>query len=196
MLLGRRWFFVGGTFLGLVGAIIAGTAQSIPVAIGGQTLIGLSACTGYSYAFVMGEIVPVKYRFLANAIVFIFSLPTAGFGAAVSTALILYTGPSWRWVYYLLIILNGIACALYAAFYFPPTFQEKHQGTVMQWVKDFDYLGLILFTAGLTLFILGLSFGGSLYPWDSAEVISFIVIGFLCLIALLGQYSLRLNFFL
>jgi MFS family permease len=150
-LFGRRWFFIGGTFLGVIGAIIASTANTIPVAIGGQTLIGLSACTGYSYAFVSGEIVPVKYRFLANGILFILSLPTAGFGAAVSTALILYTGPGWRWVYYLLIILNGVACALYAAFYFPPTFEEKHQGTVLQWIKDFDYIGLILFTAGLIL---------------------------------------------
>jgi len=106
-LFGRRYFFIGGTVLGMIGAIVAATAHTIPVLIGGETLVGLSACTGYSYAFVVGELVPVKYRFLANAVLFAFSLPTAGFGAAISTAFILYTGPGWRWVYYLLIILNG-----------------------------------------------------------------------------------------
>jgi MFS family permease len=142
-LFGRRWFFVVGTFLGLLGGIVGATANTIPVLIGGQTLIGLSACTGYSYAFVVGEIVPVKYRFLANSVIFIFSLPTAGFGAAVSEAFILYTTAGWRWVYYLLIILNGVTCALYAIFYFPPTFKEKHDGAIMEWVKNFDYVGLV-----------------------------------------------------
>jgi hypothetical protein len=142
-LFGRRYFFVVGTALGVLGAIIGATAKTIPVLIGGQTLIGLSACTGYSYAFVLGEIVPIKYRFLANAVVFAFSLPTAGFGAAVSEAFILYTTPGWRWVYYLLIILNGLACVLYAAFYFPPTFEEKHDGRVLEWVKNFDYVGMV-----------------------------------------------------
>jgi MFS family permease len=211
---GRRWFFVVGTFVGLLGGIVGATAKTIPVLIGGQTLIGLSACTGYSYAFVVGEIVPVNYRFLANAVIFIFSLPTAGFGAAISEAFILYTEPGWRWVYYLLIILNGLACALYAIFYFPPTFEEKHDGKLLEWIKNFDYIGMVcnqshklagsmlivlqvLFAAGLILFILGLSSGGSLYPWKSAHVIAFIVVGVLCIIALFGKTTaLFSSFFL
>lgn len=182
---GRRYFFIGGTALGVVGAIVAATAKTIPVLIGGETMVGLSACTGYSYAFIMGELVPVKYRFLANAVLFAFSLPTAGFGAAISTAFVLYTGPGWRWVYYLLIILNGITAILYTMFYFPPTFSQKQGGrSVSEIVKNFDYVGLILYAAGLALFILGLSSGGSVYPWKSAETICFIVIGFMCLVGL------------
>jgi hypothetical protein len=36
----------------------------------------------------------------------------------------------------------------------------------------------------LTLFILGLNWGGVTYPWKSGAVISTIVIGFLCIVAL------------
>ncbi|OCL08489.1 MFS general substrate transporter [Glonium stellatum] len=151
---GRRWFFIGGTILGLVGAIIASTANMIPVLIRGQILIGLSASTGYSYAFIIGELVPVKWRFIANAIIFLFSLPTAGFGAAISTSLILHTGPGRYPCYYLLIILNGVTAVFYAIFYFPPTFHQKH---------------------GRDTFILGLSSCGSLYLWKSAYTIAFIV---------------------
>jgi MFS family permease len=74
---GRRWFFISGVGLGVIGSIIGATANTIPVLIGGQTLIGLSASTGYSYAFVVGELVPVKYRFMANGVLFLFSMPTA-----------------------------------------------------------------------------------------------------------------------
>lgn len=182
---GRRWFFIVGTGVGCIGAIVCSTAKTIPVLIGGQVLIGLSASTGYSYAFIIGELVPVKYRFIFNAIIFIFSYPTAGFGAAISTAFILHTKAGWRWVYYLLIILNGVTMLMYAVFYFPPTFHQKHgKDSVMKWLKNFDYGGLLLYTAGLVLFILGLSSGGSLYPWKDARVIAPLVIGFLCLVAL------------
>ena len=41
-----------------------------------------------------------------------------------------------------------------------------------------DFGGIILFTAGLLLFLMGLSWGGSLYEWKSAHVISTLVVGF------------------
>lgn len=47
----------------------------------------------------------------------------------------------------------------------------------MQQVKDFDYIGTFLFLAGFIPFLLGLSWGGGVYPWKSAAVISTMVIG-------------------
>lgn len=190
---GRRYFFIGGTLLGAVGATIASRAQTIPVVIGGEVLVGLSAATGYSYAFVIGELVPMKWRFLANAIIFWGSLPTAGFGSAISTAFVLYTEQGWRWAYYLLIIANVTAAALYSLFYFPPSFHQKHGAdTIMRWVKNYDYIGMFLYVAGLLLFILGLSWGGSIYPWKSAGVIAPIIIGFSCLVGLM-VYEAKAN---
>lgn len=52
----------------------------------------------------------------------------------------------------------------------------------MQQLKDFDFIGCLLFTAGLLLFVMGLSWGGGLYPWKSGHVIATIVVGSLCLI--------------
>lgn len=53
----------------------------------------------------------------------------------------------------------------------------------MQVIKDFDFIGLILFVGGLLIFLMGISWGGSLYPWKSGHVIGTIVIGFLALVA-------------
>ena len=109
--------------------------------------------------------------------------------------------------YYLLIILNGgqselhlslflghdyhtncraVAALLYALFYYPPTFHQKHgSAKVSAWIKDFDFVGLFLYIAGLALFIIGLSSGGDgLWPWENAKTISFIVLGFICLVGL------------
>ena len=53
----------------------------------------------------------------------------------------------------------------------------------MDWVKHFDYIGTLLYATGLTMFLLGLSWGGSTYSWKSAQVLSFILIGVGCLVA-------------
>jgi MFS family permease len=63
---GRRWVFIGGAFLGLLGSIVGATAQSVGALIGGGTLIGLAASTQLSYYYIMGELVPMKYRFIGN----------------------------------------------------------------------------------------------------------------------------------
>ena len=67
----------------------------------------------------------------------------------------------------------------------------------MQELRDLDFGGMFLFIAGLLLFLMGLSWGGSLYPWKSAHVIATIVIGFvLCVIFVLyGMFVCsKLNF--
>jgi len=51
-----------------------------------------------------------------------------------------------------------------------------------QQLKEFDYVGTFLFMAGLVLFLMGLSWGGSVYPWNSAATISTLVIGFVSLV--------------
>jgi len=40
---GRRWIFIGGAVLGVVGSIVCATAQSINALIGGTAIIGMAA---------------------------------------------------------------------------------------------------------------------------------------------------------
>lgn len=182
---GRRWFFIIGSIVGLVGSIVCATAQDVPTVIGGQTLIGLGASVGVSYPLILGEIVPIKHRFLANGSIYVFAIGTTALGAAVANAFILHTHLGWRWCYYLVAIFNGVALVCWFAFYHPPTFAMKW-GTArkIQFIKRFDYLGAFLYVAGLLLFLLGISWGGSTFPWNSAAVISSIIIGAALLAAL------------
>ncbi|KAF2120376.1 fungal trichothecene efflux pump [Lophiotrema nucula] len=77
-----------------------------------------------------------------------------------------------------MIIVNFASGALFFLFYYPPTFHEKfHNRSPMQQLKKFDYVGTVLFVGGFLVFLLGLSWGGSVYPWKSAHVIATMVIG-------------------
>jgi len=91
----RRWFFICGAVLGILGNVVAATAQSIPTLIGATALIGLAASTQLSFSFVSNELVPMKYRFVTNAWLYIWTVPISGLGPAVSKAFVLYTAQSW-----------------------------------------------------------------------------------------------------
>jgi len=129
----------------------------------------------------MGELVPVKYRYVGNAGLYLFCIPSSGMAPAISTTfLVKYPSLSWRANYWLLLGINGAALICWVLFYFPPTFHQKHKRDIddwKHWVRHFDYIGVFLFSVGFVVFLLGLSWGGSVYPWKSAAVISAIVVG-------------------
>ena len=67
-------------------------------------------------------------------------------------------------LYYVLIGLNVAALVCWVVFYPPPKFEEKHRrGSKAYWVKHFDYVGTLLFSAGFVIFLFGISSGGSVY---------------------------------
>jgi Fungal trichothecene efflux pump (TRI12) len=80
---------------------------------------------------------------------------------------------------------------LYQFLYHPPTYNQLHvQGkTKRQQMAELDYGGIFLFTAGMVLFLIGLSWGGTVYPWKSAQVLCTLLIGIATLIGL-GFYGL------
>lgn len=103
---GRRYFFIGGAALGLIGSIIAATATTVEQLIGATTLIGLAASSQISFTYVTGELVPVRHRFLVNGFVNGVNLPIGVFGPVIARSFIVNTSSGWRWNYYLTIILS------------------------------------------------------------------------------------------
>lgn len=72
-------------------------------------------------------------------------------------------------------------------YYHPPTFDRKHLvdgKTKRQLLKEPDYLGVLLFVAGCTLFLAGINFGGRQYQWHSSQVISCLAAGAALLVVL------------
>jgi hypothetical protein len=49
-------------------------------------------------------------------------------------------------------------------------------------LKTLDWMGIFLFTAGLVVFLIGLNWGGSSYPWKSGHVLGALFGGFFTLI--------------
>lgn len=97
------------------------------------------------------------------------------------------TSIGWRGAYWYMCAFHACAGIFLFCFYRPPTFDTKHKGDrVSRWklVSEMDYVGLLLFIAGCTLFLVGLSFGGRQYPWKHAAVVTPIIAGFMLLVLL------------
>jgi hypothetical protein len=83
---------------------------------------------------------------------------------------------TWRWLFIIGDITAAIAIAGTVWFYHPPrrVFRDR---TKRQVIYELDYLGIFLYTAGITLILLGLGWAGAQHPWSSAAVIAPVTIG-------------------
>ncbi|KAF2465359.1 fungal trichothecene efflux pump [Lindgomyces ingoldianus] len=181
---GRRWFFIGSSILSLIGNIIGASAQSINMLIATNSINGLAAAGQLSFNVVLGELVPNKLRGPINAFVLSTSVPFAVFGPPVARAFYEHTALQWRWSYILGVIVNVIAITLYYFFYHPPTYEMLHIGgkSKLKQLRSLDWVGIFLFTAGLCVFLIGLNWGGSSYPWKSGHVLGALFAGFFGLV--------------
>ena len=60
----------------------------------------------------------------------------------------------------------------------PPTFKMLHRRRLAQeMLKNFDWIGLTLYVGSLTVFLLGLNWGGTLYSWSDSHVVGAVVAG-------------------
>ncbi|KAF2095876.1 MFS general substrate transporter [Rhizodiscina lignyota] len=182
---GRRYLMILGAVLAMIGSIVCATASSILVLVGGNVFLGSASAFQLSFSYVLQELLPMKYRYLGSGFIYPWSIAGSGFGPAIAYAFVTRYSIGWRGVYWFLLAINGAALICWVLFYFPPTFEQKHKQDIdskMYWVKNFDYVGTFLFASGFVVFLLGLSWGGGVYPWKSAAVIAAIVVGFFVIV--------------
>lgn len=176
---GRKWVVEVSMVLSLIGCIMGARANSVEMLIGANVFNGLSSAAQLSFGIFLGELVPNKYRGVIVTIVFLSSTPFAVFGPVIARALIDNTEAGWRWSYYIGIILGVISLALYQFLYHPPRYSQLHVHGETKWemFKKLDFIGIFLFIAGCVIFLVGLSWGGTIHPWTSAATLCPLLLG-------------------
>ncbi|CAK7212639.1 hypothetical protein SBRCBS47491_001535 [Sporothrix bragantina] len=177
-IMGRRWFIIVAQMFGLVGSVVCATAKNVNTLVAGTVLTAVAGAAQQLYPLLVQELVPNKYRVWAQAFIMATVVPTIGFGTLFARAFVANTALAWRWCYWLNVIVCGISILLFAFCYFPPDFQTINKNmTRMEELKRIDYGGLILYSAGLVLLLLGFTWGEGTYPWNSAHTLSTIIVG-------------------
>jgi MFS family permease len=80
---GRRWFFIGGGLIALVGNIICASAFSMEQLIVGATVYGIGEATQLCFAIAIGELVMNKHRPIAISLLFGTTAPISTFGPLI-----------------------------------------------------------------------------------------------------------------
>lgn len=167
---GRKGFGLSGIALFLLGSALAGTAQTMMQLIVFRGLHGLGAGLMQTLAFTLvADLFPSAERGRWQGI----------FVSVLSLALIV--GPaiggwitdhaSWRWVFYVNLPVGALAL-LVLTIWLPPTLSVRSTSE-RGWaaVRRIDFAGALAAAAATICLLLALTWGGSTYPWGSAQVV-------------------------
>ncbi|KAJ5633750.1 hypothetical protein N7528_001592 [Penicillium herquei] len=185
--LGKKWFIVVGSLIGVIGSVVSGSANHTAVIVAGNALTGLANAGCIMGVPASQEVTPNKLR------------PwTMGFSQAMASAITIVGTisagafvkfQSWRWSYYFNAFIYGTSFALVLAFYHPPRPGLRRQlSQRRELFSQVDYPGIFLFTGSITSLIIALTWGGSTYAWSSGQVIGTLVAGCVGLVAF-GLYE-------
>ena len=146
----------------------------------GTAFIGLAGSRlGISTA-VPSEVMPHRYRSIAQSVVFTMSALGA-FPAllAISKSIGNDAVDGWRTSFYIIIAGYAIDGLLWLVVYKPPPRRTE----ITENRPSLDYVGYALLGVASALFLIGLTWGGVTYPWSSSHVLGTLIPGIALYIA-------------
>ncbi|KAJ5934185.1 hypothetical protein N7466_003732 [Penicillium verhagenii] len=180
--LGKKWFIVICSVIGIVGSVISGTAHETKVIVAGNTLTGLANAGCIMGIPAAQEVTPNKLRPWTMGFSQAFASIMVIVGTVAAGAFVKYE--TWRWSYYLNAFIYATSASLVFFFYHPPlTGMRRQQGELREILAKVDYFGIFLFAGSIASLLIALTWGGATYAWSSHQVIATLVVG---LVGLLG----------
>ena len=174
---GRKWLLVISSLFGFVGALILSRANSMGQAIGGQVVSSVLYIGQPILIAVGSEILPRKFRPIAQGGLNIAGACGAIVGLLGGTPLTSSGLYGWRNYWYIVAALLGASSVIMAALYNPPP-RPLQSLKLMDKLARLDWTAYVLLTIGLVLFTIGLSWGDNPYPWSDAHVLAPLIVGF------------------
>ncbi|KAH0830965.1 hypothetical protein FOPE_01961 [Fonsecaea pedrosoi] len=170
-LLGRRWFLVGGNVFCVVGHLVIGSAKTANTIIVGMALAGFGGGTCQMAAFAVTELLPNRWRHIGVVLADIASLGAVTFAPVAGR--FGWENGTWRWNFYVAAVLQGLSFVGLLLLYFPPA--HPYNMDPKQLIKELDYLGMFLFTAGAVPLLMGIIWSGMYESHDLHVVVPLVV---------------------
>ncbi len=172
-LYGRRWFYLGGLAVFMLGSILAGLSQGFWFLVFARAVQGLGMGTLMPLSqTIIGDIIPPrqrgKYQGIMGAVFGVTSIAGPLIGGAVTDHL------GWRWAFYLTLPIGVVAFVFILRFLHLEASQQR--GKV-------DYLGILTLTPGLVLALLATTWGGGDHEWTSPVILGMYAAAAVLLIA-------------
>lgn len=178
--LGRKPCLYAALALFFAGSIVFALAKSMGAVIAGRVLQGL----GGGGLDVLSEIIVTDMTTLQERPLYfgIMALPTA-LGSVLGPTIggMFSSLVTWRWLGWINLPLLGVSFTLTAFFLRLRSLQQSPLSDL----RHLDWTGMFLFTAGIIMFALPLSWAGNLFAWDSFRTL----LPFLLGVAILSAFA-------
>ncbi|MCJ1309067.1 hypothetical protein MMC25_002722 [Agyrium rufum] len=177
-----KWVFIALVALFEVGSTICAAAPTSNSFIVGRAIAGIGAGgIGVGGLVIIRSLVPLaKVPAYSGAIGAAFGLASI-MGPLVGGAFT--SNLTWRWCFWINLPIGGVAVLCLVLLLPPCPGPSKLEGTTWEKIKQFDPLGNAVLAPGLILILLALQWGGIVYPWNSARVVSCLVVGSILVVA-------------
>ncbi|RKF59661.1 Efflux pump FUS6 [Erysiphe neolycopersici] len=170
----RKHIIVAGLALFFVGSLGSSFATSITHLIIFRALTGIGGGGLVTLVqIVVGDVVSLRERGKWQGIIGSVVALSHGISPIIGSKIASYSPDSWRWIFRLS-LFTSIVTTLMVVFFLP---LKKVDGNWKKKVKTVDFLGMVLTLAASSLIILGLTWGGVMYPWLSVHVIVTLILG-------------------
>ncbi|KAI2467106.1 MFS general substrate transporter [Annulohypoxylon bovei var. microspora] len=119
---------------------------------------------------IVAATVPIANRSFLNGIILgCFALGQAA-GPLIGGALT--QGITWRWCFYINLPVGGLVVFLFVfVVRLPVSRLSEKQTSLLERVLEIDFIGFVMFAGASLMFLIGLQWGGTEYPWNSPTVI-------------------------
>ncbi|KAI9708713.1 MAG: hypothetical protein M1820_003668 [Bogoriella megaspora] len=184
-----KWVFIFCVLVFEVGSAVCGAAPSESALIAGRAICGVGGAGMYTGVLTLLSLTTTeKERALYMGIPGItWGLGTV-LGPVIGGAFALYV--TWRWGFYINLCV-GAACAPVFLF-LVPSIDPQPGVSLKARLKNVDWLGMILLAGSTTALIMGICFGGVVYPWNSARIIALFVVAFVLTVIFAIQQGLNI----
>ncbi|KAI9655278.1 MAG: hypothetical protein M1821_005425 [Bathelium mastoideum] len=186
--LDRKWLAALPPLVAFVGAVISAKAQSMAVLIGGSVLIGTTLSTSAIVQAIPAEVLPLRYRALANG----FSgfagsvggiIGSLGAGGVTNTNL-----SGWRDIFWIQAAFHLATSVGLIVCYFPQRRSDFPKMSIREYIWLCDPIGSMLYVISSTILLMSLDWAGGAYAWHSTHVAVPLSLG-LALMAAFGVYE-------
>ncbi|CAI7659092.1 unnamed protein product [Penicillium viridicatum] len=162
-----------------IGSIVFSTAKNMNTIIVGRVLQGL----GGGGIDVLTEVILADMTTLQERSTYLglMGIPSAiGNILGPSVGALFASYASWRWIGWINLPILGVAILL--LFFFLNLRQVKLETSLGGNMARLDWIGIMLMIIGITIFVLPLSWAGSLFPWASWQTLLPMLLGVVMLI--------------
>jgi MFS family permease len=81
---------------------------------------------------------------------------------------------TWRWAFYINLLIFAVCSPIYVWVLEP--FNPDKETPVLQKLRHIDWVGTVLNAGMYAAFVMGFTFGGTQWPWNSGRIIALIVV--------------------